>query len=137
MARSYFKLLASILVLLFFSTICIAAEEIPLYAKMPKINSVAAAYKAKILCSAVFVSKRDPAVVQNQELKFFPFPARVDYENKTVTVTAGLGMPDLQAVYREGLGCTVGMDFTNEHIRAQITGDPTPYPPNLRKQKLL
>jgi CubicO group peptidase (beta-lactamase class C family) len=124
-------------ILFFIFPNCIASDKIPLYAKTPKINSVAAAYKAKILCSAVFVSKRDPAVVQNQELKFFPFPAKIDYENKTVTVTAGLGMPDLQAIYREGLGCTVGMDFTMEHIKAQVTGDPTPYPPNLGKQKLL
>lgn len=131
------KILASIVMLLFVSPLCIAAEEIPLYAKAPKINSVAAAYKAKILCSAVFVSQRDPAAVQNQELKFFPFPTRVDYENKAVTVTAGLGMPDLQAVYREGLGCTVGMDFTIEHIMAQNTGDPTTYPPTLSQQKLL
>ena len=125
------------MVLLFVSTICIAAEEIPQYAKAPKMNSVAAAYKAKILCSAVFISKRDPAVVQNQELKFFPFPAKVDYENKTVTVIAGLGMPDSRAVFREGLGCTVGVNYTNEHVMAQVTGDPTPYPPSLSKQKLL
>jgi CubicO group peptidase (beta-lactamase class C family) len=130
-------ILVSLLILLFIFPNCIAAEKIPLYAKTPKINSVAAAYKAKILCSAVFVSKRDPAVVQNQELKFFPFPTKIDYENKTVTVTAGLGMPDLQAIFREGLGCTVGMDYTMEHIKAQVTGDPTPYPPNLSEQKLL
>jgi CubicO group peptidase (beta-lactamase class C family) len=138
MRRSLFKIVIVSSVILFFTfPICTAAEEIPLYAKTPKINSVAAAYKAKILCSAVFVANRDPAVVQNQELKAFPFPTKIDYENKTVTATAGLGMPNLQAIYREGLGCTVGIDYTVEHIKAQVTGDPTPYPASLSRQKLL
>jgi len=117
--------------------VCSAAGELPLYAKTPKLNSVAAAYKAKILCSAVFVAGRDPAAVQSEELKVFPFPARIDYANKTVTVTAGLGMPDSKAIYREGLGCTVGIDYTLEHVKAQAAGDPTPYPANLSTQKLL
>jgi CubicO group peptidase (beta-lactamase class C family) len=138
MIRSLIRIIivGSVILLLTYP-ICIAAEEIPLYAKTPKINSVAAAYKAKILCSAVFVANRDPAVVQNQELKAFPFPAKIDYDNKTVNVTAGLGMPDLQAMYREGLGCTVGMDYTVEHIKAQASGDPTAYPASLSRQKLL
>ena len=114
-----------------------AANELPQYAKAPKLASVAAAYKAKILGSAVFVSKRDPADVQAQELAAFPFPAKVDYENKTVTVTVGLGMPDQVAIFREGLGCTVGINYTADHVRAQVTGDPTPYPPDPDQQRLL
>jgi CubicO group peptidase (beta-lactamase class C family) len=138
MMRSLIKIIIVTTAILFFIfPICIAADEIPLYAKTPKINSVAAAYKAKILCSAVFVANRDPAVVQSQELKALPFPARIDYENKTVTVTAGLGMSDLKAIYREGLGCTVGIDYTVEHIKAQVTGDPIPYPVSISKQKML
>ncbi len=121
----------------FLFPIYIGAEEIPQYAKNPIIGYVAASYKAKILCSSVFVSKRDPAAVQNAELKAFPFPSRIDYDKKTVTVTPGLGMPDLEAIYREGLGCTNGIGFTAEHIRAQVTGDPTTYPPNLTQQNLL
>jgi CubicO group peptidase (beta-lactamase class C family) len=113
------------------------STELPQYAKAPKMASVAAAYKAKILCSAVFVSKRDPADVQKQELAAFPFPAKIDYENKTVTVTVGFGMPDEVAIFREGLGCTVGINYTADHVRAQVTGDSTPYPPNLSQQKLL
>ena len=138
MARSLTKIISvSFVILLLLLPVCNAAGELPLYAKAPEMNSVAAAYKAKILCSAVFIAKRDPAAVQSDELKAFPFPARIDYENKTVTVAAGLGMPDLQAIYREGLGCTVGINYTVEHVKAQAAGDPTPYPPNLSEQKLL
>ena len=125
-----------VLIPLTFSTVT-EAEETPQYAKTPKISAVAAAYKAKILCSAVFVSKRDPAEVQKQELKAFPFPTKVNYEDKSVTVTVGMGMPNQKAIYREGLGCTCAINYTEEHIQAQITGDPTPLPPNLSKQKLL
>jgi hypothetical protein len=41
-------ILISLMIILFIFPICVAAEKIPLYAKTPKINSVAAAYKAKI-----------------------------------------------------------------------------------------
>ena len=102
------------------------AGELPQYAKVPKITAVAAAYKAKILCSAVFVSKRNPLDVQQQELKDLPFPAKIDEKEKTVTVTVGTGMPDQIAIFRDGLGCTTGINYTAEHIRAQVTGEPTP-----------
>jgi hypothetical protein len=113
------------------------AGELPQYAKVPKITAVAAAYKAKILCSAVFVSKRNPSDVQQEELKYFPFPAKIDEKKKTVTVTVGMGMPDQTAIFREGLGCTLGVDYTAEHILAQVTGNPTPPPPDKSQLKKL
>jgi CubicO group peptidase (beta-lactamase class C family) len=129
-------LFASLLIVFFFSTVTLG-EDLPQYAKNPKIMAVAGAYKAKVLCSAVFVSNRDPAVVQKQEMSNFPFPTKIDYDQKTVTVTVGLGMPNQKAIFREGLGCTCATDLTEEHILAQKTGDPMPYPPNLSQQKLL
>ena len=131
------RMLFGFAIIPFIFSAVLAAEEIPQYAKTPKTTAVAAAYKAKILCSAVFVSKRDPAVVQKEELKIFPFPAKIDYKDKSVTVPAGLGMPDQKAIFREGLGCTCAINYTEEHIRAQVAGDPTPLPPNLSQQKSL
>jgi hypothetical protein len=97
-----------------------------------------AAYKAKTLCSAVFVSKRDPTDVQKQELKaFFYFPANVDYEKKRVTVTPSFGMPEQIAVFREGLGCTICNTYTLEHVLAQDAGKPTPSPLNPEQEKFL
>jgi hypothetical protein len=89
-----------------------------------------AAIKAKTLCSAVFVSKRDPTDVQKQELKALLDPANVDYEKKRVTVTPSFGMPEQIAVFREGLGCTICNTYTLEHVLAQDAGKPTPSPLN-------
>jgi CubicO group peptidase (beta-lactamase class C family) len=114
-----------------------SAEDLPQYAKTPKIMAVASGYKAKILCSAVFISKRDPAQVQKEELKDFPFPTKIDYQNETVSVTPGFGMPDQLAIFREGLGCTLAPNYTAKHIRDQVTGDPIPYPADLSRQSLL
>lgn len=110
---------------------------IPDYAKAGKIAYAAAGYYAKILCSAVFVSKRDPVDIQNVDLAGFPFKAKVDYQMKSVRVPVGLGMPDQEAIFREGLGCTLAINRMKEHIQAQVTGDPTPLPLNLEKQNLL
>ena len=55
---------------LYIALICISlvsflyAEDIPDYAKVPKMSYVGAGYYAKILCSAVFISHRDPADVR-------------------------------------------------------------------------
>ena len=113
------------------------AGDLPAYAKTPKIMALGAAYKAQILCSAVFISKRDPEQVQKEELKETPFPTDIDYRNKTVSVTPGFGMPEQIAIFREGLGCTLGPEYTADHIRAQVTGDPTPYPMDANRQNLL
>jgi CubicO group peptidase (beta-lactamase class C family) len=102
------------------------AKEVPQYAKVPKITAVAAAYKAKILCSAVFVSNRNPLDVEKQELQGLPFPVKIDEKEKTVTVSVGMGMPDQVAIFRDGLGCTGGINYTLEHVRAQVTGNPIP-----------
>ena len=129
-----------ILVLALIPIICsigMVTDELPQYAKAPKIASIAATYKAKILCSAVFVSKRDPVDVEKEDLEMFPFLAKIDYEEKTVTVSVGMGMPDQIAIFRKGLGCTVGINYTAEHVRAQVTGDLNPYPPNLSQMKKL
>ena len=108
MSAAIKKMVSGLVVLLLLSPLGIKAGELPPYAKVPKITAVAAAYKAKILCSAVFVSKRNPSDAQQQELKDLPFPAKIDEQNKTVTVAVGMGMPDQIAIFRDGLGCTLG-----------------------------
>ncbi len=76
------------------------------------VAPIGAGYKAKLLCSAVFVAKRDPATVQAEELSPQVNPllhfvsAEVDYEAKTATARA-FGLVKRTAAFREGLGCTV------------------------------
>lgn len=76
---------------------------------------VVAAYKAKILCSGVFVSGRDPQKVAEEDLsvdnlaglRFFPHA--VDLTNQEVTVSVP-GIISRRAVFRPGLGCTLLID---------------------------
>lgn len=108
--------------LLLLASAALGAEKFPDYARAPITARVAAAYKAKILCSAVFVSKRAPADVEKEELRRFPLKATVDRGRRRVTVEAGYGQPDQIAVYRPGLGCTAAIDYTLEHIESQSSG---------------
>lgn len=93
-----------------------------------KAVSIGAGYKAKILCSALFVSKRQPDVVLAEDLKvdglelleFFPFA--IDRERPSVEVSV-FGLVKRRAVYRDGLGCTLAIGKTEEELRSE-----TPYP---------
>ena len=71
------------------------------------------AFAAKDMCSCVFVADRNPESVTREDLSFFPISlttTRVDYDEKSVTASL-LGLVKRKAVYRDGLGCTVVIDF--------------------------
>jgi CubicO group peptidase (beta-lactamase class C family) len=80
--------------------------------------------KAKILGSSVFLSGRDPAVVEAEDLSFHPlfkfFKAKVDYENQRVTSSLlGTGLFSSTAVYREGIGVVLlNGGVTEDAVRA-------------------
>ncbi|MHC4392260.1 MAG: serine hydrolase domain-containing protein [Planctomycetota bacterium] len=92
----------------------------------PAMASVGAGYGAKLLCSGVFVSGRDPEAILTQDLSFLPgIKGEVDRERKTATVTF-LFQP-VTAVYREGLGSTLAVDGVSvEQLLAQVPPDLTP-----------
>ena len=77
----------------------------------------------KIMCSSVFSSGRDPAVVEAEDLGFHPlfkiFKTKVDYENKRVTCSLlGTGLFKAEAVYREGIGAVLlAGGITAEDVR--------------------
>jgi CubicO group peptidase (beta-lactamase class C family) len=106
-----------------------AAEELPDYVRAPRAARVSAAYKARMLCSAVFVAGREPEAVERAELRRYPQAATVDRARSTVSVKAGFGLPDATAIYRPGLGCTAAIDYTLEHIQRQPVPDLTPAGP--------
>ncbi len=92
---------------------------------------VGTGYASKIMCSSVFVSGRDPAQVKAVDLgptNDYPITAKVDRAQREVTATA-LGLFKNRAVYREGLGCTVVVDVTEEELAAQAASVPAPAPP--------
>lgn len=74
--------------------------------------AIGAAYKAKILCSAVFVSKRDPRSIVGADLEAGDLSvlrhvgARIDYDSREVA-TDFLGLAKRKAVYQEGRGCVI------------------------------
>ncbi|MBW4617022.1 MAG: beta-lactamase family protein [Desmonostoc vinosum HA7617-LM4] len=92
---------------------------------------VAIAYKAKILCSGVFVSQRDAISVQNQDLlvddlallKYIS--AEINYQEQSVT-TSVFGLIKRKAIFRPGLGCTLVNNFPQEKLLEQQTAYPQP-----------
>jgi CubicO group peptidase (beta-lactamase class C family) len=73
-----------------------------------QVIAIGAAYKAKVLCSGVFVSKRSPQSIMLEDLERITdmIHAEVDFRSKTVT-TSFPGVPAQRAFFREQLGCTV------------------------------
>lgn len=90
-------------------------------------------YKAKILCSGVFVSHRDPQNILSEDLSYPPelgmIAAKINYEDQSVTASM-YGLMKRKAVYREGLGCTLLSGFTEEEIFSQPNALPPPLPEN-------
>jgi hypothetical protein len=84
---------------------------IAFYYMFARVAPIGAGYKAKMLCSYLFVSGRQLEDIMNNDLEpFNPLlkyvDAEVDYENKSVTATA-FGLVARRAVYNECLGCTL------------------------------
>ncbi|MBC8185373.1 serine hydrolase [candidate division KSB1 bacterium] len=81
--------------------------------------NIGCGYKAKILGSAVFISKRNPENVLNEDLSdpnFKLIKAEIDYEKKTVTTTALFGLVKRKAFYRESLGVTLDLNENDRDI---------------------
>jgi CubicO group peptidase (beta-lactamase class C family) len=84
-----------------------------------KWASIAAAYKAKTLCSGVFVSKRAPEAVLESDLEA-GLPGILRYIDAEIDLPARratsnlFGLMEQTAVYRPGLGCTLQVaDYEN------------------------
>src|ERR1700687_5552226 len=77
-----------------------------------RLAPVAAGYKAKVLCSAIFVSRRDidprfaPDISADSYRMLRFFRARVDRDLRTVSCS-WLGLWPRTAIYRPGLGATL------------------------------
>lgn len=78
-------------------------------------------YGAKDVCSAVFISHRNPQDVIAQELGKFPLSLgsfKVNYQDSSVTGSV-LGFATCKAIYRKGLGVTLLADKSEEDLRNQ------------------
>ncbi len=78
-------------------------------------------FTAKNMCSCVFVGARSDSSVAAEELSDFPLSFadyKIDIANKSITATV-FGMAKNKAIYREGLGCTLVNEISEDAIRKQ------------------
>ena len=82
-----------------------------------QVAAIGMAYKAKILCSSIYISKRNPQDVMREDLEGIPgiIEAEIDFDTRSVT-TSLFGFPDQRAVYRKQLGCTLLAGASEEEV---------------------
>ncbi|MEI7524618.1 MAG: serine hydrolase [Mariniphaga sp.] len=86
--------------------IVIVLIAIIIKSQFPKLY-IATGYGAKAMATAVFVSGREPQLVQTIDLNYSIVKytrSKIDFKNKSVT-TSFWGLAKQTAVFREGLGC--------------------------------
>ena len=89
-----------------------------------RLALIGTAYKAKVLCSGVFVSKRDPDSILNSDLLVDDlsilrhFNTAIDYKSQSVSASF-MGLAHRKAIYRPGLGCTLVIDTSEKQLRSQ------------------
>ena len=100
---------------------------------------IGAAYKAKLLCSNIFLAKRDPEQILQDDLNGLErfLDVAIDYQKKSVSSWLPF-IPPQQAVYAEGLGCVLlaGMDIDEFRKRAATWTAPAVSPPAIVAQPL-
>ncbi len=106
------------------AVILLVAAILTVYKNREYINQlpIGCAFKAKALCAAVFVSGRDPAVVEREDIGFTPlfklFYAKIDTGEKSVTCSLlGTGIYEKKAVHVDGLGAVLLSGIEEKTIR--------------------
>ncbi|MGA1789909.1 MAG: serine hydrolase domain-containing protein [bacterium] len=91
---------------------------------LQRMALIGTAYKAKLLCSGVFISGRTPDSLSNRDLLVDDLSvlrlihADVDYNERSVTASL-FGLCKRKAIFREGLGSTLVIDSSEDQIRQQ------------------
>lgn len=83
-------------------------------------------YSAKNACSCVFIQGRTKESINKEELGSFPLSLgsiEIDYKDSSVTGSV-LGLAKRKAVYRNGLGCTLVNDISEDALRSQKYSTP-------------
>ncbi len=89
--------------------------------KTYKKLTIITGHSSKYLCSCTFGSGRQAEDIINFDLNFSPISWAkydIDYQNKKVTSTV-FGMKANTAIFREGFGCTLLADYTEEELLKQ------------------
>ncbi len=100
-----------------------------LSAQETSLDQMMANRHAKRVCSGVFLSERDAAVIMRQDHDVDPQTHEIDIDRATgiVSVTTPQGSEGT-AVWRAGLGCTIAIDTEPSKLRALDFGRPVPRP---------
>jgi CubicO group peptidase (beta-lactamase class C family) len=78
-------------------------------------------YAAKNLASGVFVSGREQAAIEKEDLNFFPIMyAKNSVDRSKKEVTSRFLFWKSKAIYTEGLGCTVINDYSEDAVRKHV-----------------
>lgn len=87
-----------------------------------KAFPIISGYFAKNLASGIYLQNRKAAVVVKEDLSEFPFTlCSYKVSEADMSVTASVwGFAKKKAIYRDGLGCTLVNDLTEEEIREQV-----------------
>ncbi len=98
-----------------------------------RLAPIGIGYKAKILCSGIFISHREPQSILSEDLSYPPelgiAKTKINYEDQSVTASV-YGLMKRQAVYREGLGSTLLSGFTQDEFFSQSNALPEFLPEN-------
>ena len=110
------KWLSGILAVLILITICAIVFFVV------KIAPIGSAYKAKRVCSCVFLAGRNPDQVLREDVAGLEYIG-VDIDKIKKSVTGNLlGMAKRTAIYREGLGCTLVLGRSADEMKKQASG---------------
>jgi CubicO group peptidase (beta-lactamase class C family) len=110
------KWILSILAVLILVTICAFGFFVI------KIAPVGCAYKAKRVCSCVFLAGRNPDQVIREDVAGLEYiGVNIDNTKKSVTGSF-LGMAKRTAIYRDGLGCTLVLSKSADELKKQALG---------------
>lgn len=87
-----------------------------------KAFPIISGYFAKNLASGIYLQNRKAAFVVKEDLSEFPFTlCSYKVSEADMSVTASVwGFAKKKAIYRDGLGCTLVNDLTEEEIRKQV-----------------
>jgi CubicO group peptidase (beta-lactamase class C family) len=102
-----------------------------------QLIAIGAAYKAKILCSGVFISKRSPQNIMREDLEGIVsmIDAEIDFDTKSVTASFP-GVPAQRAIFRDRLGCTLLGEASEVEMLRRVGEDSVnPSTPHATKRK--
>jgi len=88
-----------------------------------RVGPIGSGFVTRYICSSTFISERDPITVFEEDLKpEHPLVAlssySIDYDEKSVFGNF-YGFSRLKAFYREGYGCSLVIDTTEEEMHSQ------------------